>query len=166
MLTEARLSNFNKHEIEGAEKARELHRVLGYPGYRKYLWLLKHNKIKNSQVTIDDVKRSLHIFGEESATVKGTMTQKKHSKRICHNRVEMPSNILIKHRKVQLMVDYMFIQGVQFLTTISHELKFRTVKALPITYKKGAKKDDILNGINKVIKLYQSRGIIVEQIHG
>ena len=60
----------------------------------------------------------------------------------------------------------MFVQGVQFLTTISHELKFSTVEALPITYKKGAKKDDILNGINKVIKLYQSRGLIVEQIHG
>ena len=78
----------------------------------------------------------------------------------------MPSNILIRLMKVQLMVDYMFVQGVQFLTTTSHELKFRTVEALPITYKKGAKKDDILNGINKVIKLYQSRGLIVEQIHG
>ena len=74
MLTEAKLSNFNKHEIEGAEKARELHRALGYPGYGKYLWLLKHNKIKDSKVTIDDAKRSLHIFGEESATVKGKTT--------------------------------------------------------------------------------------------
>ena len=166
MLTEAKLSNFNKHEIEGAEKARELHSTLGYPGYGKYLWLLKHNKIKDSKVTIDDAKKSLHIFGEESATVKGKTTQKKQSKIICRNRIEIPINILKKHRKVQLMVDYMFVQGVQFLTTISHELKFRTVEALPITYKKGAKKDDILNGINKVIKLYHSRGLIVEQIHG
>ena len=36
------------------------------------------------------------------------------------------------------MVDYMFVQGIQFLMTISHKLKYRTVEALPITYKKGA----------------------------
>ena len=64
------------------------------------------------------------------------------------------------------MVDYIFVQGVQFLTTISHELKFRTAEALPITYKKGTRKEDILTGVNKVIKLYESRVLIMEQIHG
>ena len=35
---------------------------------------------------------------------------------------------------------------------------------LPI--KKGAKKDDILSGLLKVIKLYRARGLEVVQVHG
>ena len=64
------------------------------------------------------------------------------------------------------MVDYMFAQGVRFLTTISTKFNYRTVEALPHVNKKGAKKEDILAGINKVINLYQSRGLIVEQVNG
>ena len=94
MLTEARMSNFNKLEIEGAKRARELHRAIGYPGYKKYLWLLKHGKIKNNQVSLNDAKRSLHIFGEESAMVKGKTTQNKQSKILCENRIDIPNNIL------------------------------------------------------------------------
>ena len=45
MLAEANLSDFTKHEIEGAQRARELHRALGFPGYKKYLWLLKNNAV-------------------------------------------------------------------------------------------------------------------------
>ena len=60
----------------------------------------------------------------------------------------------------------MFVQGVQFLTTILHELKFCTAEALPYAHKKGAKKEDILRGLQKVVNLYHSRGLTVEQVHG
>ena len=60
----------------------------------------------------------------------------------------------------------MFVQGIQFLTTISHKLKFRTAEALPYASKRGAKKEFILSGLMKVIKLYQARGLTVEQVHG
>ena len=58
---------------------------------------------------MDDAKRSLHIFGEQSAIVKGKATQRKQSKITCDNKVDIPDSILRKHRKVQLMVDYMFV---------------------------------------------------------
>ena len=32
ILTEARLANFNKQEIEGVKRAQELHMAIGYPG--------------------------------------------------------------------------------------------------------------------------------------
>ena len=64
------------------------------------------------------------------------------------------------------MVDYMFVQGVQFLTTISTKFNYRTVEALPFAHKKGAEKEDIISGINKVITLYQPCGLTVQQING
>ena len=65
MLTEANKNNFTRKEIAGADRARALHRAIGYPNYRKYLWLLQHNMIKGGKVTLDDAKRSLHIYGED-----------------------------------------------------------------------------------------------------
>ena len=59
MLAQEKLREFNNHEIQGAQKARYLHRALGFPGYKKYFWLLKNKKIDNSEVTIEDAKRAL-----------------------------------------------------------------------------------------------------------
>ena len=115
---------------------------------------------------MDDAKRALHLFGDEKTVIKGKTTRKTQSKILCENNIKIPHQILTKHNKVHLLVDYMFVQGVQKLTTISHEFKFRTTEALPITYKKGGKKEDMLNGITKVIKINQARGLEVEQVHG
>ena len=97
--------------------------------------------------------------------IKGKAVKKKQSPIKCLDSTKLPNQILNKHSRVHLMVDYMFVQGIQFLTTISHELQFRTVEALPITYKKGAKKGDILTGLLKVINLYRTRGLEVIQIY-
>ena len=113
-----------------------------------------------------DAKKALHIFGDEPATIKGKTTRIKQSKIKCIHRVKLPYDILKRHNKVHIMVNYMFVQGVQFSTTILYELKFRTAEALRYAHKKGAKKEDILTGLQKVINLYQSRGLIVEQVHG
>ena len=165
MLAKVRLSEFTKRKIQGAQQAKRLHRALGFPGYKKYLWILKNNMIKGSKVMFEDAKRSLHIYGEETATVKGRTTRNKQS-RIKHTEhKDIPKHILLKHNKVHLMVDYMFVQGVQFLTTILTKFNYRTVEALPYVNKKGAKKEDILAGINKVINLHQSRGLIVQQVN-
>ena len=102
--------------------------------------------------------RALYIYYTEPVIVKGKTAKNKKSKIECVNRVKLPDEVLKRNNKVHLMVDDIFIQGIQFLTTISHELKCRTAKALPYTFKKGAKREDILRGIQKVIKLYQCRG--------
>ena len=166
MLAEARLQDFTKHEIQGAVRAKEIHRALGFPGYKEYLWLLKNNMIKDSKVSLEDAKRALHIYGEDTAVVKGRTTKNKQSKIEYIKLPELPRTILLKHDKINLMVDYMIVQGVQFLTTISAKLNYRTVEALPYVNKKGVKKEDILQGVKKVINLYQSRGLIVQQISG
>ena len=99
--------------------------------------------IRTSYRLFDDAKRSLHIYGTEPATVKGKTTKNKQSKIECINSIKLPVEILRRSNKVHLMVDYMFIHGIHFLTTISHEFKFRTAEALPYTFKKGAIKEDI-----------------------
>ena len=45
ILTETNLANFGQKQITGAKKARELYRALGFPGYKKFLEMLKKKKI-------------------------------------------------------------------------------------------------------------------------
>ena len=56
----------------------------------------------------------------------------------------------------------MYVQGVPILTTISSYYNFRTVD--PLLNKRKAKKDDMIEGLNQVIQIYQSRGFNVIQI--
>ena len=75
MLTEANMSEFTNEEIKRAQRARDLYRGMGFPGYKKLLRLLKNNKVVKSGVTWDDAKRALHIYGEDVATIKGKTVQ-------------------------------------------------------------------------------------------
>ena len=111
-----------------------------------------------------DTKRTLYIYGKEVVMVKGKTTKKKQSRILIINKVEIPEQILSKYGKVHIMVDYMFVQGIQFLTTISDKYNFRILEALLYISEKGVKKENILKGIQKVINLYQSRGLVIEQI--
>ena len=158
LLTKPNTHEFTKKEMDKARLAKDLHRAMGFPSYKRFLWLLKNKMVQDTNVTLDDTKRASHVYGEEVATIKGKTIQKKQHPAEYQNSVKLPNTILNKYNKVHLMVDDIFIQGIQFLTTISHELKCRTAKALPYTFKKGAKREDILRGIQKVIKLYQCRG--------
>ena len=97
MLAKARLSEFTKQEIQGAQLAKWLHRARGFPGYKKYLWLLKNNMIKDSKVTYKDAKRPLHIYSEVTATVKGRTTKNKQSNIEHAEHTDIPRHILLKH---------------------------------------------------------------------
>ena len=103
MLIEINLSKFNQREISQDQKARDMHRAIGFPGYEKFIWLLQYNKLKEIEVTLNNVKRSLHIYREGTVTVKGKITRVKQSKIVYKDRVTMPSGILKKHYRVHLM---------------------------------------------------------------
>ena len=63
MLAKARLSEFTKGEIQGAQLAKRLHRALGFPGYKKYLWLLKKQHDKGQQGNLRRCKEvTAHIW--------------------------------------------------------------------------------------------------------
>ena len=87
MLTEANMSEFTNGEIQRAQRTRDLHRGMAFTGYKKLLWLLKNNKVVKSEVTWDDTKRALQIYGNEAAIIKGKIAQKTQGKIQCKNRI-------------------------------------------------------------------------------
>ena len=66
---------FSNEEIKRAQQAQDLHRAMGFPAYKRFLWLLK-NKVNKTQVTWDDAKIALRIYEDEVAIIKGKTVQK------------------------------------------------------------------------------------------
>ena len=97
MLTEANLKDFTKDEVKRAQRVRDQHIAVGFPGYKKFLWLRKKNKV---------------IYGEEVAVLKGKQYKKTQSKTHCSDRGKLPRDILQKYNKIHITVDHMFVQGV------------------------------------------------------
>ena len=52
---------------------------MGFPGYKRFFRLIKHSKISNCKVSLDDDKRALHLYGPDEATIMGKTTGKKQS---------------------------------------------------------------------------------------
>ena len=76
--------------------------------------------------------------------------------------IPIPQTIRDFHSSISVSVDYLYVQGITMLHSISgSSYKFR--KLQPI-FKAKANKDNILKGIRNIINTYQSRGITVEQI--
>lgn len=75
----------------------------------------------------------------------------------------IPPTILDHHPTVNISGDFMFVQGMPFLHTISSCYKFRTIQAH--TKGEGITRSKIKKGILKVIKKYEDRGLNVAQLN-
>ena len=153
-------SNYSKRELKGADMARDLHLKIGYPGYQKFFKLLETNFFRNCPLTSDDAKRSLHINGPD--TLKGKMTRPSASKIKNVQQIRIPKTITETHSTVNLSADFLFIQCVVFLHTISRGFEFCTIEMI---HNRKVNTNDMKNGLRRVILLYHARGIHVNQIN-
>ena len=161
-LASANKSHYNRTELERADKARLLHAKLGYPEYKRFFWMLQTGKVKDSKVNVDDAKRVLHIYGPDTALLKGKTTKKGLQRINRIKYVDAAKHIKEDNKNIYLYVYYMYVQGVPILTTISGDYNFRTVD--PLMNKRKANKEDMVAGLTKVLKIYRSNGFNVIQV--
>jgi hypothetical protein len=153
---------FSRREIQGADAARDLYRKIGRPDEAEFQSILRNNLIRNCPVMPDDAKRALIIYGPDIAVIKGKMTRSGAAPRTPTFVAEsIPAPILQHHQNVTLCVDFFFVQGHPFFHTISRDIGFRTISAVP-----DRTKPTILRELQAVLRLYQARGLTVCDIHG
>ena len=152
---------FSRREVKAADAARELYRKIGRPDEAEFDSILRKNLIRNCPVTPGDARRALVIYGPDIAVLKGKTTRTTAAPRApTFEAVPIPPPVLEHHRKVTLCMDFFFVQGIPFLHTISRGIGFRTVRKVP-----DRGKSVILQETRAVLKLYQSRGFEVCDIH-
>ena len=168
---------FSRREIEGAEKAREQQGQFCWPSDQEYYEIIRDNRIKNSKVTLDDLRRAEYIFGGPAVNLlKGKTFYTPVNPNRPVERIPLPPHILKTHPTDNLDIDFMYCQGAPYLLMKTAVVKFRAIQSFNrvsriiqrsnsrrITYKRGPM--DIINGIEKVLGLLRARGFTVSIIN-
>ena len=167
----ANKDSYSLAEVQGAETARQLQARIGWPSDAQFKdALTTPGTLYNCATTSDDVTRAHDITGGMAhQLLKGKSVRRK--KKLFHDipRINIEAPLLAKDRFDDLDVDFMYVQGKPYLLTSSRKIIFQTMQSFnriskiaknkKITYRRGKK--DIIEGLNKVIKLYTD----IETLH-
>jgi hypothetical protein len=108
-----------------AKKARQLYHALGCPTVDDMKAMIHMNMIKNNEVTTADVTIAEKAFGPDIATIKGRATRTRPAP-VVNSLIEIPDELIETQKDVSLSIDGMTVNGLKFLTTISHEIFYQT----------------------------------------
>jgi hypothetical protein len=132
---------------------------MGTPTVDDLKAMIHMNLIKNNVVTADDVKLATKAYGPDVGNIKGKTTRSKPTP-VTSNIVEIPDELLEIQQDPTLSMDGLTVNSLKFLSTISHDLYYRTVQyvAKPVAsiYKVC---------MDKLLVLYKRGGFTISKIH-
>ena len=84
------------------------------------------NGIQNCPVRPVDVDIAENIFGPDIATLKGKSVRKKPNP-VLEDWIQLPEEIHNKHRRIELCMDIMYINGVVLMTAVDRSIRYRSI---------------------------------------
>jgi hypothetical protein len=152
-------AQYSRREIEGAEEARKLSRLIGDPTEAHYNDILQNNRVRNCPITADDAKRALHIWGPSVHTLEGKMVKQQNKGIPNYHPVLIPAPIVDKYKHIRLFMDIFWVNGSPYFHTISEHIKFRTVAWIT-----NRQKRTLLMEAKAIINMYEARGFVITRV--
>ena len=149
---------YTQRQFERAKRARKLYHIIGTPTVENFKALLRMNIIQNCPVTVEDVTIAEKIFGPSISSLKGKSTRSK-PKPVEADIIQIPKEILVKHREVELCIDTMFINECAMLTSIDRTVRFRAL--IPI---ENRDQDEYFRAIDVIFRKYNKAGFLIVRI--
>ena len=94
-----------QREIERANQALALYRIIGRPSERKYYDILAGNHIINCPITVEGAKRAFYIYRPDVATLRGKMTGTTPRILSSYIPIKLPADLLKNFMKIDLAAD-------------------------------------------------------------
>jgi len=146
--------NLTKKELKQAETARRLYVMMGRPSINDFASMIKKGKILNNPVSMDDYKTAETIYGKDLGVIKGKTVRMK------PNPVMIDIEMTVRQKyNIILAVDIMQFTGMNFLVTVSRNIRFITVM-----YLSNRKKKTIVHAVKQAIAVYRGKGHTVTDI--
>ena len=98
-------------------------------------------------------------YGPDIGSIKGKTTRPR-PKIAVDNMIEIPRELISIHERVILSLDGMTINMLKFLTTIAHEIMYKTCQ-----YLIKARAEDYEKLLNEIYYVYRKGGFVIEEIH-
>ena len=147
--------NFTNNDYLRAVRARELQVMVGRPSDKEFIKILKTSSLPNCPVSPRDVLIANELFGPDVGSLKGKTTHR--APPIVDSPVSVDLTTILKHYgEVTLCVDFMYVNKVPLLVTLSRNIKFGTVEAVA-----DRKETTILKCIKGAVALYRKAGFTV-----
>ncbi len=124
---EGNMKFLSPRQQKRAKQARDLYEAMGTPTVEDLKAMIRMNLIKNNQVTTDDVNLATNAFGPDVGAIKGKTTRSRPVP-VTNNIVEIPDELLDTQQDLIVSMDGLTINSLKFLSTISHELYYRTAQ--------------------------------------
>lgn len=149
--------SYTRREVKRAREARRLMAIIGRPTEKRMLEIVSKRLLPNCPVTGQDVVNARNIFGPDVGSLKGK-TVRRPEQHVELKLMQIPNDIMERHREVVICFDVMFVNGVSFLVSISRAIKFCTAEAL--ANRRGA---TLLVGLKRIKSTYSRRGFLVNR---
>jgi hypothetical protein len=149
---------FTTNQFERAKRARELYHAIGTPSLNDFKSIIRMNIIGNNPVTTEDINIAEQIFGSDIGALKGK-TVRKTPRQVIDDAIEIPNELIQSQQNVKLCIDIMYVNGMQFLTTISKNIHYRTAQ-----YVASKLPSEYANALKEVINIYKQGGFKVTHI--
>jgi hypothetical protein len=157
----ANKAKFTTRQVKAADAARKLYRLLGRPGYNRFLTALKDNHILNCPITVDDARRAEIIYGKDIAFLKGKTTASPAKDHVPdYIPVSLPPELLSLHPNVTLCFDIFYVLGLAFSLSTSRSLHYLSCHHIT-----DRSKALIQASISSDLSLYRTRGFLPTDIH-
>ena len=121
------MSFLSPRQQQQAKKAKKLYKAMGTPTVDDLKAMIRMNLIRNNEVTTDDINLATRAYGPDIGALKGKTTRSKTTP-VTNNKIEIPEELINVQKDVALSIDGSNVNSLDFLTTISHDIYYRTAQ--------------------------------------
>jgi len=121
-----------KKEIDRAQYAVEVQEFLGWPSVEDFLQIVRGNEGRNIDVTFDDIKRAVHLYGIPTPYLRGRTTRRRPLKHDPLENFQEPLPLELHDKRLELYIDIFKFAGVYFLLMESSRVKYVSIPLIPL----------------------------------
>ena len=141
-----------------ASKARKACIASGTPNFAFFKAAIRTNLIRNNTVTAEDIQLAEKAYGNDLGGIKSKSTRSK-PEVVKSQVITIPDELLQVNEEITLSIDGLNVNGLEFLTTISHDLYYRSAARIMSTGHK-----PVYQRIQEIYLLYKRYGFHVTEI--
>ena len=157
---EANKGMFQAREVRKADEALQLNRRTNHMAAEKFQRVIQNGLIRNSPVTVGDVRRSNVIYGPPIPPIKGRTRYQNAPRTTEKDIMQLPAALYEELKNVTLCIDYHFVNGIPVFHSISRRLDYRTV-----AFPRSRSKKLMIQEFRSVQRKYHSRGFRITDVH-
>lgn len=160
------IEGYTAREVMRAKKARKLYHDLNAPSIPDLKVWIRANMGKNNEVTCDDINLAEKMFKADVPTYKGRGIKPRPPVVFATDIIELPPELKVRGRKVELSVDVLFINNKVLLHSKDRTIKFKGLSTLgTFSKKQGYNSERLFQALDMILRFYNKASVEITRIH-